>query len=91
MADEPVKDIVHRRTQEELNIAVYGRVYESFLKKAEALGKERGWITEDVLSCAETMFSQYQQDQVALAKDARMRQLAEPLLEQLQMMLGRRG
>ena len=50
----------------------------------EELGKARSWTTENILEAAGTMFVQYQDDQVALAKDGKMHRLLEPLMENLQ-------
>jgi hypothetical protein len=93
MADETAASppsVQMTRAQEDLNLTMYQRVYENFLKKAEELGKSRGWVTADVLEAARTMYEQYFTDQVSLSKDHKMRALAGPFLEQLQMILGRR-
>jgi hypothetical protein len=87
---EETKAVGTPKTQEQLNVEYYGRIYESFLKKAEELGKERSWTPENVMSAAETMFYQYQDDQVALAKDGKMHRLVGPLLERLQQLPGMR-
>lgn len=87
---EETKTVGTPKTQEQLNVEYYGRVYESFLKKAEELGKVRNWTTDNILTATETMFFQYQDDQVALAKDAKMHRLLEPILERLQQLPGMR-
>jgi hypothetical protein len=78
------------RSQEELNVTMYQRVYENFLKKAEEMGKSRGWLVSDILEAAGTMYQQYFTDQVALSKDHKLRAMAGPFLEQLQGLIGRR-
>jgi len=76
------------KTQEALNIEMYGRVYETFLKKAEELGKARGWATEDILSSADTMYQQYFDDQVQLAKDGKMHRMLGTIMEQIPALRG---
>jgi hypothetical protein len=87
MAEE-TKAVGTPKTQEQLNVEYYGRVYENFLKKADELGKARSWTAENVLEAAGTMFQQYQDDQVALAKDGKMHRLLEPLMERLHQIPG---
>lgn len=88
---DPAGPLVEKKpSQEVLNIAMYQRVYENFLKKAEEMGKSRGWTVPDILEAAGTMYQQYFTDQVAISKDHKMRALAGPFLEQLQGLLGRR-
>lgn len=73
-----------RKSQEELNVEMYHRIYENCLKKAEELGKPRGWVTADVLEATRTMYEQYFADQVSLSKDHKMRAMVAPLMERLQ-------
>lgn len=71
------------KTQEELNIVAYGRVYESFLKKAEELGKPRGWTVEDILSAADSMYQRYYEDQITLTKDGRLQRNIQTLMQMI--------
>lgn len=71
------------KSQEQLNIEMYGRLYETFLKKAEELGNARRWTSENVLAAAETMYRQYCDDQVTLSKDHRLHGVLGRLLENI--------
>lgn len=71
------------KTQEELNIVSYGRVYENFLKKAEELGKSRGWTVEDILSATDSMYQRYFDDQVTLTKDTKLQRNLQAFLQMI--------
>ena len=93
MADE-TKDLAPAqrgpKSQEDLNIEMYGRVYETFLKKADELGKARGWTAENILDSAEAMYSQYFHDQVSLSKDHKLHGVLGRILENIPGLQGMR-
>jgi hypothetical protein len=91
MADE-TKDLAALvpKTQEELNVEMYGRVYETFLKKAEEMGKARGWSAENTLDSAEAMYSQYFYDQVQLTKDHKLHWVLRRIMENIPALQGLR-